>query len=314
MPRKQKTSSLKSHEGGVDLIDQFRKPLLAHPAFGEQAMPPGKRVWLEEFLARSIERALLKIGRGSRPTREDFDHLWHSFAGSLTGDGVVKAICNIAQLVHDPDGKEESRGWAGNARSVAELFLDAKDVRQILEIVLETTDPAQCASYPGWFGYDSSVGHYRAIAARLLPYYRRDAEWLAPLLDDKKAEVRHIAALRLAFDWPALADDTVLSRVIEAAADADWIWSWSDHFNNLRTGREQALLALGKFGARAKHSATLLQAEIALTERKVLELENAFGNQLLSGSVAENNLMRWEVDRDRHWINELRAVLRSMQE
>jgi hypothetical protein len=143
---------------------------------------------------------------------------------------------------------------------------------------------------------------------------RRDAEWLAPLLDDQKAEVRHIAALRLAFDWPALADDTVLSRVIEAAADADWIWSWSDHFNNLRTGKEQALLALGKFGPRAKHAATLLQAEIALTERKVLELENAFGNQLSSGSVAENNLMRWEVDRDRHWINELRAVLRSMQE
>jgi hypothetical protein len=314
MPRKQKFGSLNSREGDVDLIDRYRKPLLAHPVFGEQAMPPGKRAWLETFLTQSIERALLKIDGGSHLTGEDLDHLWLSFAGNLTRDGVVKAICDIAQLVHDPDGNDESRGWAGSARATAELFLDGRDVRQILEIVLETTEPAQRASYPGWFGYDSSVGHYRAIAARLLPYYRRDGEWLVPLLDDENAEVRHIAALHLAFDWPALADDTVLSHVIEAAADTDWIWSRSDHFNYFRTGKEQALLALGKFGARARKATSLIMAEIAVTERKVAGLESALRDQSLGSSVAEHNLARWEADRNRRWIDELGTVLRSIEE
>ena len=254
-------TDLGSDDGLIEAtVDQLLKPLLAHPNLAARQMPPGRREWFEDFATRSLENALLPHDRRQLQGREDFDRLWTSFSRDLANDGVVVTVANIMRLKHDPDGKEEHRGWAFHAREQARLFLQERDVRYILESAIETKDTAIWARYPGWFGSTTHVDSYRAQTVRFLRYYNHDVEWLIPLLDEDIPAVRYFAAMHLARDWPDRTDDKVLACLVEASEDDAWTWSWADHFAFSRIGREEALDVLARFADRPIAMAGLRRA------------------------------------------------------
>ncbi len=249
-------------------VDRLLKPLLAHSNLAARQMPPGRREWFEDFATRSLENALLPHNRRQSKGREDFDRAWTSFSRDLANDGVVVTVTNIVQLKHDPDGQEEHRGWAFHAREQARLFLQERDVRDILESAVDTKDAAIWARYPGWFGSTTHVDAYRAQAVRFLRYYRHDVEWLIPLLEEDIPRVRYFAAMHLSRDWPELTDDKVLARLVEASDDHAWIWSWASHFASSRDGWEEALDALARFADRPIAIAALRRAEHARLQQE----------------------------------------------
>jgi hypothetical protein len=262
-------TDLGSDDGAIEAtVGQLVKPLLAHPNLAAPRMPPGRREWFEDFATRSLENALLPDNRRQLEGREDFDRAWTSFSRDFADDGVVVTVANIMQLKHDPDGEEEHRGWAFHAREQARLFLQERDVRDILESAIETKDAAVWARYPGWFGSTTHVDSYRAKAVRFLRYYNHDVEWLIPLLDEDIPEVRYFAAMHLARDWPDRIDDKLLACLVEASEDDAWTWSWSDHFAFSRIGREEALDVLARFADRPIAMAALQRAEHARLQQK----------------------------------------------
>jgi hypothetical protein len=107
---------------------------------------------------------------------------------------------------------------------------------------------------------------YRARAVRFLRYYNQDIEWLIPLLDEDIPEVRHLAAMHLARDWPDRADDKVLACLVEAPEDS--AWTWADHFASSRIGREEALDVLARIADRPIAMATPRRAEHARLQQE----------------------------------------------
>ena len=215
-------------------------PLLADPRLAATLMPPGRRAWFESFVARCLEQALLRSNPRALRDRQDLNRLWTSLAHDIAHHGVAVAVIGIIRLVHDADAKEDRRGWAWHASDQARELLQDRDIRDILESAVLTRDAALWARCPGWFGDSANAAYVRANAVRFLPHYTTETAWLNDLLDDETPTIRHFAAIHLGLVGPPSDRAKVRARLIEAAGDKDWVWSWKDHYASGRMGSDEA--------------------------------------------------------------------------
>jgi hypothetical protein len=223
-----------------------------------------------------VEGALLQ-GR-----RDDLARVWKTYETTVINDGVVPAVTEIIRLANDADGKEEGRGWAHTAREMERAFLrDRADIREIFESAIAGKSIEARKRYPAWYGRrhmapnleSAVVAHQRTMAARFFPLFDQNDPLLRTLLNDDVAEIRHVAAIRLAASTPDADDQDLLDGLLSAAADKEWIWSLADHSNNMRCGRHDAFLMLERFGVRAKAAAPFLKAELAKLQSDSAESE-----------------------------------------
>lgn len=268
---------LPSLEGPIDLADhqlvdslvkQQVEALLAAPALHATLMPAGRHAWFVGFLQRSLKDALL------RPSRHDLDDYWRIFQSELIERGVVPTVLDILRLANDADDKEQRRGQALWAEETAAVLLhDKADVRTVLESAIGVGDTAVWQRYPAWYGRldfdDTPPAHIvtwrRAQAVRFLPVLQTCDGLLWSMLDDPVREVRHVAAVRVSMLAPDATDERLLLRLLDAATDRSWVWSWRQRYDDDGMGYHEALLLLERFGARASAAVPLLKAEIAAT-------------------------------------------------
>ena len=209
------------------------RPVLRAHSLAADHLPPGRRDWLKGFLYRSVEGGLLQSHPDAQPC--DLDGLWSTFSHDLKTSGVVPTVIGITQLANDADGNEERQGWARHAYATLAAFLrSVPDQRDLLTSVIDTRDPAEWRRYPAWYGRlgpdpDQTILRRRAMATRWLHPSGDTAAVLRGALDDHAPLVRHIAAVRTMQLRGRQADDHLIDRLREAAADEEWIWSYRDH-------------------------------------------------------------------------------------
>lgn len=220
------------------------RPVLRRAAFAADRLPPGRREWLNGFLYRSVEGALLQSHPDAQPC--DLDGLWASFAHDLSTGGVVPTILGITRLANDADGEDERGGWARHGYALLAAFLrDVPDQRHLFASVMAATDPDEWRGYPNWFGAlapdaAAAIAHRRATATRWIHPSGDTADILRGVLDDAEPPVRHIAAVRLVELLRDATDAHVVRRLREAAADPDWIWSRREYFDGGSRGAQTA--------------------------------------------------------------------------
>jgi hypothetical protein len=267
------------------LIANYLRSILSCPELQAGLMPPGRRAWFEGFVHRSVEGALLQ------DRRDGLARVWKIYETTVIDDGVVPAVTEIICLANDADGKEERRGWAYTAREMERTFLkDRADIREIFESAIASKSIEIWKRYPAWYGRRNVapnlesvvVARQRTTAVRFLPLFDQNDPLLRTLLNDDVAEIRHVAAIRLAASTPDADDQDLLDGLLNAAADREWIWSLADHFDNMRCGCHDAFLMLERFGVRAKAAAPFLKAELAKLQSDSDSESEWFGRPLLA--------------------------------
>ena len=135
---------------------------LQSPAYVPGLMPPQRREWSTRFIERTY--AFVSDPDRTNEARPTQLKSLEFVIKDMLRRGVVVELLSIMCMAHDPDGKEERRGWHYGAQSSLELIA-TEDLREILMDAIEATADHKWIWSSGDHYDDFSTGAHAAVTA-----------------------------------------------------------------------------------------------------------------------------------------------------